>query len=518
MRERVQSGFEAGRGERRASPRDTMRHPGSVSIRWSDARALASSLDDPAARWLDGDDRHAFRAILGRATRTPSPAGDLIVADGRPVGRILPHGSVALYRPDPSGRLEHRVLEVDPRGTVTVVVNRGPRGELREAWVCLPDGGAAGILPGGAQHLLWGPSDRLVRATSGGPATTLTLAAAVAWNAVDRIPPVAEPDRLPSGAGAGLLNLLAAVAWDQGRSALRYRGPYPTERLFWSLTESFRVGPLASDPDPLGRFLADAEAKFARGAPEEIPVDWTPAPHERHVHSDGLVVQLRDGVERITWQGRSYHRTEGQGLRRREHRVVRPVETADGRLRYVASLEALGVAVEEHLVLDERGEPLERRSTAWDPTPVTPMAAPWREALGALLPLEATPLLTGAIEAVWPEIDMAWGPVPGDLVEARGAALRLSPKLARVYRSAWTDAPAAARRGLARRMVREVLGLIGPAVRDLAVAWLEAIPPARQQGQLEAAAGRDRVTLAAAALVPLGRLLDALSAGAALPE
>lgn len=492
-----------------------MAFPRSVPVAWPDPRALAFCLDEPAAQRLDAGDRQALRAMLVRATRTTAPAGDLIVADGRAVGRILTHGSAALYRPDPAARLEHRVLDIDRRGTVTAVLNRGPRGELREAWVSLADGGAAGILPGGSHHPLWGPSDRLVRKTPGGPPTTLTLAGAVAWNAVDRIPPVAEPARLPSGAGAALLNVLATLAWDQGRPALRYRGPYPTEQLFWSLTESFHVAP---DPDPLARFLADAEATFARGAPAEVPVDWTPAPHERQVHSDGLVVQLRDGVERITWQGRGYHRTERQGLRRREHRVVRTVKAADGVRHYVASLEALGIAVEDHLVLDEVGAPLDRRSPASDPTLETPLAAPWRETLGALLPLEATSLLTGAIEAVWPEIDLAWGPVPGDLVDARGTTLRLSPKLARVYRSAWADAPAGARRALAQRLVREVLGLIGPAVRDAAVAWLEAVPSPRQEAELEASARRDRVTLATAALAPLGRLLDALEAGAALPE
>jgi hypothetical protein len=506
----------ASKHERRGlRPHDTMTYPRSASMAWPDPRALASCLDEPAVRRLDGGDRQALRTILARATRTGAPTDDLIVADGRPIGRILTHGSAALYRPDPAARLEYRVLDVDPRGVVTAVLNRDPRGELREAWVSLADGGAAGILPGGAHHPLWGPSDRFVRETSGGSPTTLTIAAAVAWNAIDRIPPVAEPARLPSGAGAALLNVLAALAWDQGRSALRYRGPYPTEQLFWGLTESFRFAP---GPDTLARFLTDAEATFARGAPEEVPVDWTPAPHERQIHSDGLVVQLRDGVERITWQGRSYHRTECQGLRRREHRVVRPVEAGGGARRYVASLEALGTVVEDHLVLDERGEPLDRLAPASDPTLETPLAAPWREALGALLPLEATPLLTGAIEAVWPEIHLAWGPVPGDLVDARRRTLRLSPKLARVYRSAWAGAPAGARRALAQRLVREIVGLIGPAVRDAAVAWLEAVPSTRQEAELEAGARRDRVRLATAALAPLGRLLDALAAGATLPE
>jgi hypothetical protein len=61
------------------------------------------------------------------------------------------------------------------------------------------------------------------------------------------------------------------------------------------------------------------------------------------------------------------------------------------------------------------------------------------------------------------------------------------------------------------------LGLIGPAVRQAAAIWLEALPVSRQQAELATAARRDRVALAAGALAPLGRLLDAVESGAALP-
>lgn len=484
-------------------------------------RALAAGLDQIAPHRLDPGDRQALRDALARATRVASPTGDVIVADGRPIGRVLPHGSAALYRPDAAAPLRHRVLEVEAGGAVTVAFDRDPRGELRGAWVTLAGGDLIGLLPGGADHPLWGPSDRVVRASPDGAPSTLTLAGPVTWGAVDTIPPVAEPARLPTGAGPALLNVLAAIAEDQGQPPLRYRGPYPTEQLFWSLTESFRFaipcearGP---GPSPVERFLGDAEATFARGAMQEAPLDWTPAPHERRLLAGGLVVQLRDGVERITWQGRSYHRIERQGLRRREHRVVRVEDDGGGARRYVASLEALDSVVEDHLVLGERGELLGRHAPTADPGPRVPLATPWREALGALLPLEATPLLAGSIEAIWPELTLVWGPIPGDLVEARGLTLRLSPKLARVYRSLWAAAPAAGRRIVARRLVQEVLGLIGPAVREAAASWLEALPEARQEAELQAAAHRDRAALAAAALTPLGRLLDAVEAGAALP-
>jgi hypothetical protein len=487
-----------------------MAHDHSASTAWPDPRALATSLDAREAERLSGDDRQALRASLARAARS----GDLIVADGLQVGRVLPWGSVALYRPDPAAPLEHRLVELDPGGRITLVLERAASGELHAAWASLADGSAVGMLPGGARHPLWGASDRLVREAPGRAPDTLTVAGAVAWGAVDVIPPVAEPGRLPPGAGGAVLNVLAALAHDQGRSPLRYRGPFPTEQLFWSLTESFRF---AGADDALPRFVTDAEGTFARGVSAEAPVDWRPAPHERRLHADGLAVQLRDGVERIMWQGRIYHREECQGLRRREHRVVRVTEGEAGP-RYVASLAALGGILEDHLSLDARAEVLERHAPGLEPPGSAPVAEPWREALGALLPLEATPLLAGAIEAVWPGIALDWGPVPGDLVAGSGASLRVSPKLARAYRSRHGGLAGKARRTLAQQLVREVLGLIGPAVRAAATAWLEALPPARQEAELDAAARRDRVALARAALTPLGRLLDGLERGAGLPE
>ena len=492
-----------------------MAHPLKTAAGRSDLRALGACLDDPLAGRLDPVDRDALRTALGRAARIPG--GDLIVAADRPIGRVEAHGTIALYRPALASRLEHRLVEVDPGGVVTAAFNRDPRGALREAWVSVADRGMVGLLPGGAQHPLWGESDRLVSLTGTGSPTALTLARAVRWGAVDTIPPVAEPARLPSGAGSALMNVLAALAQDQQRPALRYRGPYPTEQLFWSLTESFRCPP---GPESFARFVADAESTFARGALAETPVDWAPAPHERRLQPGGLVVQLRDGVERISWQGRSYHRTESHGLRRREHRVVRAVAAEDGARRYVASLEALGTVVEDHLTVDAEGGLIERHTPRPDAGREEPVAGPWRDALGTLLPLEATPLLAGAIEAVWPGIQLTWGPVASDLVESRGMTLRLSPRLARVYRSAWTDAAAApeARRTLARQLVREVLGLIGPAVREAAVGWLEGLPSGRQEEELGNAARRERTQLAGRALGPLGRLLDAVGAGEALPD
>src|SRR5262249_59679303 len=88
---------------------------------------------------------------------------DLMVGAGRRIGRVERHGSATLYRPSAATPLEHRLLEVDPGGIVTTAFDRDAQGNLRGAWVSLVDGGLVGLLPGGAQHPLWGASDSLMR-------------------------------------------------------------------------------------------------------------------------------------------------------------------------------------------------------------------------------------------------------------------------------------------------------------------------------------------------------------------
>jgi hypothetical protein len=431
-------------------------------------------------------------------------------------GVVRTDGGLTLYLPG-AGPPRRRLLDLDRAGHVTLAIRRGAGGELREAWTLNVDGSWLGVLRGGADHPLWGASDRIVQAGAPGQAAVpLTVCAAVAWEAIAGIPPLAEPARLPPGAGTSILNVLAALAQDQDRAALRYRGPYATEQLFWALLESFRYA--EADADPLGVFLGGAEAALLAGEAREAPLDWIPAPHARGFGDGGLYVQRRDGVEKIGWEGRAYYRIRWQGLTRREHRVVRRVTTPAGESRVVAGLVALGRPLEDHLVLDADGTLLERAGpVAEDHGPDAPLAEPWPDALAALLPLEATPLLGPAIAAVWPELEVTWGAVSRDLVETREARVRLSRGLVRLYRAEAARRPADGRRALARDLVREVLGLVAPAVRQAAAAWLEAEPPARREALVATAGRLDRATLAARAAPALGRLLDALVAGDAVP-
>lgn len=503
----------------------------------SDLRRLVAALASPDAWACDPEQIARLRAELGEATLVERSGQMSIVRGERVLGLARPYGSVVLYlAPGPAPLwptpgfsplwrplatpVRQRLLELDRGGRVTLAVQRGRDGAFREAWLRNADRTLLGILPGGAQHPLWGASDRLVLAAAhpAAPAERLTICGAVAWDAIAAIPPLADPTRLPPGAGSSILNVLAALATDQGASRLRYRGPYPTEQLFWALAESFRFD--TAPPDPLATFTEGAEAAFASGESHEPPLDWTPAPHERLFLPGGIYVQLREGVEKVWWEGRTYYRTAWQGLRRREHRVVRTVTRPDGAPAFVASLETLGRPLEDHLVLDARGGLLERPADSLDEPAddaEAPLAEPWREALGWLLLLEATPLLTTAIATVWGMIPVVWGAVPRDLIDASGPTLRLSRALVHAYRAERAGLVGEPRRKLAHRLVADVLDLLGPPVRRAAAAWLEGESPARQEELLEMAKRADRRAVAARAAPALARLLDAVEADQALP-
>src|SRR5581483_6022524 len=135
----------------------------------------------------------------------------------------------------------------------------------------------------------------------------LTLFRSVAYEDLDSLPPLDDPVRLPLGAGSTLLNVLAMLAHDQGKAALRYRGPYPTERLFATLSESFRY---RGEPGAMReRFAQGAEETAVQLAMKEAPVDWEPLPHERFFPAGHTCVQLRNGVEKIYDRGRVYYRS-----------------------------------------------------------------------------------------------------------------------------------------------------------------------------------------------------------------
>lgn len=481
-----------------------------------DLRPIRVALHDPEVRAFGGPPVEAIGALLDAEPGLRLDQDRLVTAGGRPVGRRLPHGSVILDHPVAGPRA--RLVELDPDGRLVAVVRRTATGAFLGARVCRPGGPSVAVLPGGAQHPLWGASDRLVSVEPNARSTVLTVCQTVDWDAIVAIPALADPTRLPPGTGTAVLNLLAGLARDQGSGPLAYRGPYPTEQLFWALVESFRFE--GGEDAPAARFTANAEAAFRDGRAPAPAVRWIPAPHERRGVAPGISVLLRDGVETLTWDGRSYHWPRAQGLERREHRVLRSASGMGeaGGAGVVASLWALGQPLEDQIVLSISGNVLVGpTSKAPDPAEEQPLAAVWRGALSRLLPLEATPLLAGAIAATWPELRIVWGPVPHDLVAAEGRTLRLSWRLCRAYRAAAATTAPDRRRALARVFVRDVLGLLGDPVRGAATAWVADLSPEAREIELAAAAAVDRGEAAAGALGPLDELLVALAAGDAVP-
>lgn len=376
-------------------------------------------------------------------------------------------GSLVAYATGPARR---RLLQFDRRGHLVAACRWHPDGALAWAKCRLADGRWLGIEPGTGTHPAWGASDRvwlLEPDAPWRPREALTLFQALDYARPDFIPPLFEPRRLPPGGGTALLNLIAGLMKDHGVATVRYRGPYPTEQLFTALLECFRYA--AGEGLPLERFLADAA------------LDWHPAPFEAQLVRPGVVVQLRHEIEKVTLDGAAFYRADWQDIRRREPRVVR----TEGD-RVICSLWALGGPLEDRVVLDRAGEVIESPPPAPDAAAPAPLPPVWRAALGEMIARESAPALASAIAAVTDDLEVEWGPVPGDLLRVHGQRVRLSRRL----REAGTAARAGAaspqeRAEQALRFVLEVARLLGPEVRDRAQARLEARPEAEQRRVLE---------------------------------
>lgn len=396
--------------------------------------------------------------------------------------REAPHGTVGGFR-HVAGRL-CRVVEFDPHGTLLTLLAWHPDGRLASARVRVPDGSWLIIEPRAVTDPRWGASDRLSSA-----AGALTHFEATAWEAVDRIPVLAEPARVPPGGGTSVLNLIATLAADQGRTALVYHGPYPTEALFLSLLESFRPQAPA----------ADALAGFARGA-----LTWRPQPHERVFDPAPAVVQLRGRVEKVTAGGRVYYRPDWHGIPRHAPRRVRDV---DGGV--ACSLWALGAPLEDHLLLASSGEVVERR----DPAPATGDARPFPSALVtgvvAAVVASSAPPLAEALADVAAGVRLEWGPVPGDLVRATGDGLRVSERLWAAARVRAAGADRRVQIAVATATLVEVAQLVADDLRGRAQARLAGAPAAVQAAALARTSLPDEAAEIAAAVDALAAQLVA---------
>ncbi|MGH1345309.1 MAG: hypothetical protein ACRBN8_27350 [Nannocystales bacterium] len=201
------------------------------------------------------------------------------------------------------------------------------------------------------------------------------------WSRPTHIPPVDVPGALPSGAGSALLNWLSGSAQRSGASSLRYRGPYPTATLFDALTHSFRVD---DPPAALERFTQDVESRAIRGSMVEVGVPFHPAPFEWHWPTEHVCVQLRDGLERVYIEGRSYalHQLGTRRLRAEGDRWVAYVDLGGIRWHDVLSFEADGTPV----------------------GPAAPLPAAPTRLLGQALPEEIVALLGAVLEQRAPRL------------------------------------------------------------------------------------------------------------------
>jgi len=307
---------------------------------------------------------------------------------------------------------------------------------------------------------------------------SLTLLRSVAYEDLDFLPPVDDPTCLPAGAGSTVLNVLALLGRDQGKTALRYRGPYPSERLFATLRESFRY---SGEPGATReRFTRGAEEAAVQLTMAEAPVDWEPSPHERFFPAAHTCVQLREGVEKVYDRGRVYYRPD---LSAGAH-ALRVEQAADGQIRYIAGLTILGQPLEDHLVLDTSGEIVERPATprGWTVRGRAQLSDEWKAVLARLIAAESTPLLRPALWPVMDELILVWGEVAGELWAEAGNELLLHAGMVVVYRDALTRVRSAGERLLlAARFASELARLIGPLVRTRAQERLARLSPEEQQ-------------------------------------
>ncbi len=351
-------------------------------------------------------------------------------------------------------------------------------GALASARVRLPDGEWLAIEPRATTAAPWGLADRVWRAERfpevGGPSgEPLTVFEALDWARIDRIPPLAEPTRLPPGGGTAVLNLIAELAREQGAARLAYRGPYPTEQLFLALLESFRYEP-ADAADPLAAFMSGGLA-------------WTPAPHERLFAADGLYVQRRGRVEKVVFQGATYYRPDWQSITRQAPRRVRDVPEG-----VLCSLWALGHPLEDHLLLSSEGDlrcVLEPVPHACPTSPIQPEIV---AGVAAIVAAGSAPPLVPVIEDVAGAVAFEWGAVARDLVLIEAERIRVSGRFRRVLAELITATRGRRPRAtLALAALVELGALVGDTVRARAQARLAALPPAAQAAALDAPPAAD---------------------------
>lgn len=254
----------------------------------------------------------ALSSALQQAALTEGQQGASLSLGDHLIALQSRHGTLTFFLPpDLTPGKRQRLASFDRHGRLLLLLHWAPEGRLTHFKVRGLDGRFLGVVRGAASHLGWGDSDCvwLLDGEDGfALERSLTLFHSVFYEDIDFLPPLDNPMALPAGGGSTVLNVIALLAQDQGKSVLRYRGPYPSERLFATLRESFRY---SGEPGAIReRFTEGVEAAALQLEMKEADVDWAPHPHERFFPAARVCVQLRDGIEKVYDRGTIYYRPD----------------------------------------------------------------------------------------------------------------------------------------------------------------------------------------------------------------
>jgi hypothetical protein len=424
----------------------------------------------------------ALTSALPQATLTAKDNEVRLVLGDHLLASRSGYGGLTFFLPpDVAQGRRLRLASFDRHGRLLLLLHWAPEGKLTHFKVRGLDGRFLGVMRSAATHLGWGESDSvwLLDGEEGFSLDrTLTLFRTVQYEDLDFLPPLDNPATLPAGGGSTVLNVLALLAQDQGKLVLRYRGPYPSDRLFVTLRESFRY---SGEPGAIReRFTEGVETTALQLEMKEANVDWAPHPHERYFPAAHTCVQFRDGIEKIYDRGTIYYRSDltteayAVWLRRRE----------EDRPQYVTGLKMLGQALESHVVFDETGEIVERLPVKrdWDVRGGVQLSEEWKAMLARLISAESSSLLRTAL---WPEMEQLsffWTPLRGRLWTVEGNEVFLHAGIAAVYREALARTKSAGERLLlAARFTSELARLIGPLIRARAQEKLSGLSSQDQQ-------------------------------------
>ena len=396
-------------------------------------------------------------------------------------------GSLALFQASPNAA-PRRWAWADRGGRLHSLLRWGDTaadGPLLGAALLLPGGNWLEVKPGAARHALWGASD-LLSVRQSGDLREVACCQAVDYARIGCIPPVDRPAHLPPGAGEALLNLLAVLLADQGATQVTYRGPYPTEQLFYSLLRSFRCP--APSEETLNAFTRAGPALALSGESADNPVPWQPRPYEPVRAAEGICAHMRDGVETV-WVGEAPYRRAATTETSTEAStealtVAAPAggprvwrEKRDGDAEYHVGLVLLGAPYRRAGVLNCRGGLMEWHEAPPGESPAdgeTPATRAWHDAVFAWAALNSTAALAPGILALQGRLPAVWAHLPHALAAIDNDRLLLQAGACdqfRRLREGQESGP------LALMLISDVLSGAVPLLRRQAQAMLEAAPP-----------------------------------------